>query len=149
MDAAKSKALNSTLRLVFSLTHGILLIFCIFLIYVILGENSVPSIWFLLGILATTSFFVGFMLNAIIQYLACENLNGIQLASASGISAGITGAVTLLNWFFPIIESPVLNVLPETLTPIYKKAISQGFYIFWAGIYGQLLASGFSQVCVR
>jgi hypothetical protein len=47
----------------------------------------------------------------------------------------------------PFLESPITTVLPETLTPIYKKALSQGFYVFWAGLYGQLLASGFVQTC--
>ncbi len=149
MDAAKSKALNSTIRLVFSLAHGILLLFCVFLVYIILGEYQTPSIWFLLSVLTITSFAVGLMLNAIIQYLACSKINGIQLASSSALSAGLTGAVTILLYFLPFLESPVLNVLPETLTSLYKKAISQGFYLFWAGLYGQLLASGFSQACIN
>lgn len=147
MDAPKSKALDSTLRLVFSLAHGILLVFCIILVYVILGEGRMPSFWFLFGVLATVSYIVGLFLNAIIQYLACAKLNAIQLGSASAIPAGITTGVLLLLWFFPIVESPVLSALPETLTPIYKKAISQGFYVFWGGLYGQLLASGFVQAC--
>ena len=147
MDAAKSKALDSTLRLVFSLCQGILLVFCIILLYVILGETRMPSLWFLVGILTAVSFVVAFLLNTITQYLSCGKLNAIQLASTSAMPAGITGAVLLLLFFMPFLESPITTVLPETLTPIYKKALSQGFYVFWAGLYGQLLASGFVQTC--
>lgn len=147
MDAPKSKALDSTLRLVFSLSHGILLVFCIIFIYVIFGETRMPSLWFLLGVLSVVSFAVGFLLNTITQYMSCGKLNAIQLGSTSAITAGITGAVVLTLYFLPFLESPVLSVLPETLTPIYKKALSQGFYILWAGLYGQLLASGFVQTC--
>lgn len=149
MDAPKSKALDSTLRLVFSLSHGILLVFSIILIYVVFGEAKMPGTWFLLGSLSILSFFVGFLLNTITQYLSCGKLNAEQLATTSAISSGITAAVVLLLSFLPVIESPVLTVLPETLTPIYKKALSQGFYIFWAGLYGQLVASGFVQTCVK
>ena len=147
MDAPKSKALDSTLRLVFSLSHGILLVFCIILLYVILGEARLPSVWFLVGVLSVVSFFVGFLLNTITQYMSCGKLNAVQLASTSAIPAGITGAVIFALYLMPFLESPVLTVLPETLTPIYKKALSQGFYILWAGLYGQLLASGFVQTC--
>lgn len=147
MDAAKSKALDSTLRLVFSLAHGILLVFCIILIYVITGNAQLPSTVFLVGVLAAVSYAVGLLLNTLIQYLSCSKLNGVQLASTSAIPAGLTALVTLIVAVWPVFDNPVLSVLPETLTPIYKKAISQGFYIFWAGLYGQLLASGFLQVC--
>jgi hypothetical protein len=147
MDAPKSKALDSTLRLVFSLCHGILLVFCIILLYVILGESRMPSVWFLVGVLTVVSFVVAFLLNTITQYMSCGNLNGIQLASTSAIPAGITGAVIFTLYWIPFLESPVLSVLPETLTPIYKKGLSQGFYVLWAGLYGQLLASGFVQTC--
>lgn len=147
MDSTKSKTLNSTLRVVFSLSHGILLVFAIILIYVIFGEAQLPSGWVLLGILTAISFAIGLMLNMLIQYLACSNLNIVQIASASGIPAGITATVVLLLVLFPVFETPVLSVLPETLTPLYKKAISQGFYIFWAGLYGQLISAGFTQIC--
>ena len=147
MDAPKSKALDSTLRLVFSLSHGILLVFCIIMLYVILGESRMPGIWFLVGVLSVVSFVVALLLNTITQYMSCGKLNAIQLASTSAIPAGITGAVITSIYLMPFFESPILNVLPETLTPIYKKALSQGFYVLWAGLYGQLLSSGFVQIC--
>ena len=147
MDATKSKTLNSTLRLVFSLAHAIFLVFCVIFIYVILGETRLPSGWFLLGVLTSVSFGIGFFLNMITQYMACQKINVIQIASASAIPAGITATVSSLLTLFTAFEYPLRSVLPETLTPLYQKAISQGFYLFWGGLYGQALASGFAQVC--
>jgi hypothetical protein len=147
MDATKSKTLNSTLRLVFSLAHSIFLVFTIIFIYVILGELRMPSAWFLTAVLTAVSFGITFFLNMITQYMACQKINAVQIASASSIPAGITAVVTGIVSLLPVLESPIRTVLPETLTPIYKKAISQGFYIFWGGMYGQVLASGFAQVC--
>lgn len=147
MDAPKSSTLNNTLRLVFSLAHAVLLVFCVILLYVIQGELQLPSIGFLLMVLPAVSFGVGILMNSLIQYLACSKLNGIQIALNSLFGPAFTAATLFLLWLIPSLENPVLTVLPETLTPLYKKAISEGFYVFWAGLYAQVIASGFLQVC--
>ena len=149
MDAPKpkSKALDSTLRFVFSLTHGVLLLFCMVIIYAIYPGGMFPPLWLLLMTIPFVSFVIGLLLNALIQYLACSKLNGSQIALDSLFGPALTALVLFLLWLIPALESPVLTVLPITLGTIYKKAISGGFYIFWAGIYAQVIASGFVQVC--
>ena len=145
--AAKSNTLNNTLRLVFSLAHAILLVFCVILLFVIQGDFEMPSLGFLLMVIPAVSFGIGLLMNSLIQYLACSKLNGIQIALNSLFGPGFTAAVLCLLWLIPSLENPVLSILPETLTPLYKKAISEGFYVFWAGLYAQVIASGFLQVC--
>jgi len=149
MDAPKpkSKALDSTLRFVFSLTHGVLLLFCMVIVYAIYGDGLFPPLWLLLMTIPSVSFIIGLLLNALIQYLACSKLNGSQIALDSLFGPALTTSVLFLLWLIPALESPVLTVLPITLSTTYKKAISGGFYIFWAGIYAQVIASGFVQVC--
>ena len=149
MDAPKpkSRALDSTLRFVFSLTHGVLLLFCMVIIYAIYPGGMFPPLWVLLMTIPFVSFVIGLLLNALIQYLACSKLNGSQIALDSLFGPALTSFVLFLLWLIPALESPVLTVLPLTLSTIYKKAISGGFYIFWAGIYAQVIASGFVQVC--
>ena len=149
MDAPKpkSRALDSTLRFVFSLTHGVLLLFCMVIIYAIYPGGMFPPLWLLLMTIPFVSFVIGLLLNALIQYLACSKLNGSQIALDSLFGPALTSFVLFLLWLIPALESPVLTVLPLTLSTIYKKAISGGFYIFWAGIYAQVIASGFVQVC--
>ena len=149
MDAPKpkSKALDSTLRFVFSLTHGVLLLFCMVILYAIYPGGYFPPLWLLLVTIPFVSFVIGLLLNALIQYLACSKLNGSQIALDSLFGPALTSFVLFLLWLIPALESPVLTVLPLTLSTIYKKAISGGFYIFWAGIYAQVIASGFVQVC--
>ena len=66
MDAPKSSTLNNTLRLVFSLAHAVLLVFCVILLYVIQGELQLPSIGFLLMVLPAISFGVGILMNSLI-----------------------------------------------------------------------------------
>ena len=144
---AKSNTLNNTLRLVFSLAHAVLLVFCVIFLFVIQGETQLPSLAFLLMVLPGVSFAIGLLMNSLIQYLACSKLNGVQIALNSLFGPGFVAASLVLLWILPMLETPVVSILPETLTPLYKKAISEGFYIFWAGLYAQVIASGFLQVC--
>lgn len=143
---AKPKTnLNSTLRVIFSLSHAVLLVFCIIFVFVTFGETI--SIWTLLMIVPPVSFALGFFFNALLQYMGCSALNFSQIILNSLFSPGLATFFLLLCRFVPDIESPIRSVLPLTLTPVYQKAISQGFYMFWSGLYGQVLASGFVQIC--
>jgi hypothetical protein len=117
------------------------------IIYAIYPGGMFPPLWVLLMTIPFVSFVIGLLLNALIQYLACSKLNGSQIALDSLFGPALTSLVLFLLWLIPALESPVLTVLPLTLGTIYKKAISGGFYIFWAGIYAQVIASGFVQVC--
>lgn len=147
MAPAKSNTLNNTLRFVFSLAHAILLVFCMILLFVIQGESQMPSLTLLLMVLPAVSFGIGLAMNTLIQYLACSKLNGVQIAFNSLFGPGFLVAILGLLWLMPFLTNPVLSVLPETLTPLYKRAISEGFYVFWGGLYAQVIASGFLQVC--
>jgi hypothetical protein len=147
MDTPKSKTLSNTIRFTFGLAHAVLLFFCILLIYFVKGETSVPSIYFLLMILPAISFGIGTLLNTLIQYLGCGKLNFVQIVLNSLLGPFLVSATILLLWALPFLETPVYDILPVSLSPLYQKAISQGFYIFWAGLYTQVIAAGFAQVC--
>ena len=147
MDSPKSKTLSNTIRFTFGLAHAVLLFFCILLIYFVRGEENVPSIYFLILVLPAVSFSIGSFLNTLIQYLSCGKLNFVQIVLNSLLGPFLVSAVLLLLSALPFIENPVYDILPVSLSPLYQKAISQGFYIFWAGLYSQVIAAGFAQVC--
>lgn len=147
MDAPKSLALTNSIRFVLSLTHGILIVFLYLFFYLLQGEGVYPSFWILLATIPFASYVIGFALNALVQYLSCSSVNAIQIALDSLFGLVFTTVVLFLTWFFPFLTSPVLSVLPETLTPFYKKAISEGFYLFWGGLYAQALSAGYAQSC--
>lgn len=140
-----STNLNSTLRVIFSLAHAVLLVFCVIFVFVYQGDLT--SIWTLLMVVPTVSFALGLFFNALIQYMGCSSVNFVQVSLNSLFSPLFATFFLLLCNFIPDVESPVRSVLPITLTPVYQKALSQGFYMFWSGLYGQVLASGFVQVC--
>ena len=149
MNAEKSAKpttnLNGTLRVIFSLAHAVLLVFCIIFVFVSFGELT--SVWNLLLIVPAVSFVLGLFFNSLTQYMGCSSVNFAQVSLNSLFSPALATFFILLCRFIPDIESPILSVLPSTLTPVYQRAISQGFYMFWSGLYGQVLASGFVQVC--
>jgi hypothetical protein len=97
--------------------------------------------------LCIASYGVGLVLNAFTQLITCPSVNGPQIALASLFGPMYVWIALFLVWAISSLEYPVLTILPETLTPLYKKAISRGFYIFWAGMYAQVIASGYTQVC--
>lgn len=147
MDTPKSKTLSNTIRFTFALAHAVLLFFCILLIYFVSGETNVPSIMFLLSILPAVSFGISMLLNTLIQYLSCAKLNAIQILLNSILSPLLVASTILLLWALPSIENPVYDILPISMSPLYQKAIGQGFYVFWAGLYAQVISAGFAQVC--
>jgi hypothetical protein len=147
MTAAKSLALTNSIRFVLSLTHGILLVFLYLFFYLLQGEGVYPSFWILLATMPFASYAIGFALNALVQYLSCSSVNAIQIALDSLFGPIFTTMILVITWFFPSLTSPVLSVLPETLTPFYQKAVSEGFYLFWGGLYAQALSAGYAQSC--
>jgi hypothetical protein len=147
MDAAKSQALDSTVRLVFSLAHGILLVFCLAFLYILRGETQLPSLLFVIGVLAAVSYVLGFLLNLLIQYIGCSKLNVGQIAFNSLFGPLVSSLTFILITFVPGLTSVVSGVLPLSVSPLYQKIVSEGFFIFWAGLYAQVFASGFVQVC--
>ena len=90
--AAKSNTLNNTLRLVFSLAHAVLLVFCVIFIFVIQGETQLPSLAFLLMVIPGVSFAIGLLMNTLIQYLACSKLNAVQITLNSLFGPGLVAA---------------------------------------------------------
>lgn len=149
MSAADSTSSVSTtvIRFIFSLIHGTVLFFTLLLIYSMYDEFSFPSILFLMTTLCIASYGVGLVLNAFTQLITCPSVNGPQIALASLFGPMYVWIALFLVWAISWLEYPVLTILPQTLTPLYKKAISRGFYIFWAGMYAQVIASGYTQVC--
>ena len=149
MDAAvKSKALDSSLRFIFSLVHGILLLFIILFLFM-LGSTSEPPMYVVLGLLMGASYLVGFGLNALTQFMSCSSVNALQMALNSLFGPVIVGSVVGLFSVIPGMLDPILGLFPvnSSLPPLHKKAIAEAFWVFWAGVYAQAFASGFVQVC--
>jgi hypothetical protein len=45
------------------------------------------------------------------------------------------------------LQSPILSAVPQNLHFKYGYLLVLAFYMFWAGMFGEAIASGFAQGC--
>lgn len=133
--------MDGTLRVIFSLTHAVLLIFLLLGIQRFFGISP----YFIFLILPVASFQIGFLLNILTQYITCSKLNFPVIALNSIFAPLLVTVALFLLYLIPSLENPVRAVLPFTLDEPLRKGLAQSFYLFWAGLYGQALAAGFLQ----
>jgi hypothetical protein len=86
-------------------------------------------------------------MNAILQYTSCQSIQIFQLVKASSavlIAIILALAVTMIG----IVRAPIEAAVPLGYKLKYAGMFAVAFYMFWAGMFGEALASGFAQVCV-
>lgn len=100
-------------------------------------------------------FIIGTGMNMIGQNIACKSVNVGKAAIASATIFptlyGSLGIAQISHFRAPIIslfsQDPLLNVLSvEEKNPAYK-GIAVAYYAFFGILYGQIISSGYSQVC--
>ena len=134
--------MGSTTTLVMSLAIGVALIgVTLFMGYLILTYNINANLlkWVLLP---TVGYGITLGFNAFIQNVTCGSVNIKQIAMGS-LTVPIAILFGLLLCLSPFIRSPVEAAFRGTNAMLYAIA----FYMFWAGMFGMSVASGFSQSC--
>jgi hypothetical protein len=86
-------------------------------------------------------------LNSILQYTTCQTINILQLLKASS-SVLVAIILMLCITMAGIVRSPIEAAVPLAYKLKYAGMFAIAFYMFWAGMFGEALASGFAQVCV-
>ena len=143
-----ASSVDSTVRVAFGLVHGFLLamIFPLLYIFVPTIVKSMP-LASLLVVIPVVSYLSGLGLNSLSQYIYCNKVSLPQVALVSLFAPAFVVGFTLLVWFLPFLRSPVESILPGTADLDMRYAMGFAFYLLWAGIYGQNLASGMVQSC--
>ena len=141
---------DSTLRISFGIVHGLLLATVLPLFYVMLPTFSKANpIIILLCVAPVISYIWGLGLNSLTQYITCGKVSGQQIALASLFGPAFVILFSLLVYFAAFLRSPVESVLPLSTDIDMKYAIGFSFYLLWAGMYGQTVASGMVQSCPK
>ena len=145
---ATTRAVDSTIRVAFSLVHGLLLAMMFPLLYIVFPNyiKAYPLISLLL-ILPALSYVSGFGLSAFSQYLYCGTVQPSQIALVATFAPVFVVGFSLLSYFLPFLRSPVEEIMPVSADSDMKYALGFSFYLLWAGIYGQNIASGMVQSC--
>ena len=143
-----ASSVDSTVRIAFGLVHGFLLamIFPLLYIFVPTLVKSMP-LTSLLFVIPIVSYVSGLGLNALSQYLYCNKVSITQVALVSLFAPAFVVLFSTIVWFLPVLRSPVESILPGTADLDMRYAMGFAFYLLWAGIYGQNLASGMLQSC--
>lgn len=107
------------------------------------------------GILPIFIFMMGVGLNVLGQYIACKRVNvGPAFSSSWPILPFVYGALGIAQSSYvraPItslfVQIPEVTVIDsENRFPIYK-GFAVAYYVFFGVLFGQVISSGFSQVC--
>jgi hypothetical protein len=141
---------DSTLRMVFGLVHGLVLAMAVPLFY-LYAPNTVKQMPFFLFLvlLPIISYFWGFGLNALSQYIRCQTVAPGQVALVSVLGPIFVILFSALAWALPFIRSPVESVIPVSADADMKYSLGFAFYLLWAGIYSQNIGSGMVQSCPK
>ena len=123
---------------------------CLIGVTILLGWLHVNSKWnadllkWLL--LPTIGFGVALGLNSILQYTACNSVKINQI-----IYGGITVLIFIILGLFitmsSLVRRPIESIVPLNYKMKYAGIFAIAFYMFWSGMFGEAIASGFAQSC--
>jgi len=105
------------------------------------GANGLK--WLLLP---TLGYGIALGLNSLLQYTTCSSVKAGQIALAS-VPILIAVYIGLLVTLVPFIRSPIETILGGSTRAVYGGAFAVAFYMFWAGMFGEAIASGMAQSC--
>ena len=150
----KPKSADLTVRAAFSLMQGALVAMAFPLLYLIFPEfiRGLPLVALLI-ILPAFSFGTSCFTNWFLQYMYCGSVSATAIVSAGAISPGLIALFGGLVHWLGFFRKPVTDLFAE-LPPgspddaVFAREIwGYSFYLFWAGVYGQTLASGMMAAC--
>ena len=113
---------------------------------IILNYMNIHSNLYLWIILIVVSYILAFSLNATVQLIVCKQIYPVSLAKNS-LWLPVFVAFFLGLSYIGFLSWAIEGCLPSEMDSFTKQGISHAFYIFWGGMYGQLLSSGFAQSC--
>lgn len=97
-------------------------------------------------VLPTLGYGITLGFNSFVQSVSCGSVSIKQIALGSlpvlGFIMGFL-VLTLMNF----VKSPVISAVPPNLRFNYGEIFALAFYMFWAGMFGESLSSGFAQSC--
>lgn len=150
----KTSTADVTVRATFSIFQGAIVAMALPLSFMIMPELVMNNtLIFLFVVLPIFSFLTSSFTNWFLQYMYCGGVDVSTIFSGAAVSpAMIVGLMGLCYWL-PFLRNPVTQLfseLPPNSLPdaVFAREIwGYAFYLFWAGVYGQTLASGMVSSC--
>lgn len=154
--ADKTKTADLTVRASFSVVQGALIAMSLPLFYAFLPASVRDMLpLYLFVIIPIFSFLTSMFLNWFLQFMYCGAVSVGGISLAASMSPLLSFVFSGLVYFIPFLRSPVTQLITEipqdTPNPEEAKFARElwgyCFYLFWAGLYGQTVASGMVAAC--
>lgn len=151
---SKPKTADLSVRAAFSLMQGALVAMAFPLFYLLAPDfvRTLPLLTLLL-ILPVFSFGTSCFTNWFLQYMYCGSINATGILTAGAISPGLVALFGGLVHWLTFFRRPITDLF-DPLPPgssddaVFSREIwGYSFYLFWAGVYSQTLASGMMAAC--
>lgn len=138
--------MGTTNTLWMSVSVGVSLFMLTLLLNYIHNSYNVNVIFLKWAVLPTVGYGITLAFNSFIQSIFCGSVNIKQIAmgSLSVPIAILAGLVLSLSSF---IRSPIESAFSGKDRDLYGMLFAIGFWMFWAGMFGESFASGFAQSC--
>uniref|UniRef100_A0A6C0HEK6 Uncharacterized protein n=1 Tax=viral metagenome TaxID=1070528 RepID=A0A6C0HEK6_9ZZZZ len=99
-------------------------------------------------LLPTLGYAITIGLNSFLQSTVCGKVRFQQIAMGS-LTVPIAILFFLILSLSSFIRSPIESAIPYSLRAKYAGLFAVGFYMFWAGMFGESISSGFAQSCPK
>ncbi len=152
--ADKTKTADTTVRVIFSIVQGALIGMSLPMLYALFPNYVQSMLWaFLFVVIPVLSFLSSIFLNAFLQYIYCGAVSVSAISLAASMSPMFIAIFSLLSYFVSFLRTPVTQLFAELPqespedAKFARELWGYVFYIFWAGLYGQTVASGMISAC--
>lgn len=107
------------------------------------GYSFLILMWFAMPVIA---FLVASAINTLTQKTSCPEINTHKVFSNSWFNSVFVIAFLGLAWFSGV-RSPIEGVLTFIQDPFTRETVAYGYYMFWAGLFGEAIGAGLAQGC--
>lgn len=112
----------------------------------LLAVLAIVQVRFPLLAIPLIAYILAVLLNLLTQKTVCKKTNVSQAFVLSAISAVLALLIYLAATYIRAVGSPIRSLMPNS-DALTQQRFIQGFYLFWAGLYGQIVSGGFMQTC--
>ncbi len=92
---------------------------------------------------------INFLGNLFVQLSSCDRVNYEHIFKNSGWIPGMMALFFGLS-YVPFFSTAVEKALPASVHAVGPRetaSYTNAYYMFWAGLFGQMLSGGFSSMC--
>lgn len=113
---------------------------------IILATTGILTTSFQIILIPIISYIAATILNILSQNTICAKSNTSQAFTLGLIAMAISTITYLLAANVGLLAKPITALFPN-MDPLTQRRFIIGFYLFWAGVYSQIVSSGFVQAC--